>query len=387
MQNGYGGPYGGGGGRPFPGPDHGHGGGGGYGPVPEPGYGSNGSYGFDGDEPPYPPQQIVEGTVVLRVEPARTRVLAWLKKMVDSVEQDGAIDLKLSEAISTGPTRDILGPISHHLDDACETTVEQIISAADDYIRHSGWSGTKVTYEVSAQTSTKEQRITFMLEMPSRAPGERPRRTNTPDMEGVTRHMLDINLDLTYGIVDAAQMGKASMEREIERLTRRVRELEQMQFMWMREAQTMMTDNARREILINDSKSKIEGSKALADVLKQIALPLAPLIAGPQYAQAASMIAAFTAQATAPGGGGAGGVAGALIPGSPGDTATAESNLVDELIRELEDDQAYFGKLFEVLGEKPKCAQLLMAIYQLSNGRRQKLAAQQAAQAAQQSAA
>lgn len=324
--------------------------------------------GYDGDEADSS-SNVIDADQIKGVDAARRRLNPWLARIVDTVEQEAALDVTLCQVAHAAGQQQVT-TIPHDFETPVTKTVDELLAIAVDDMHEASFRGTKVTYSLVVELQNgKTERCTFVLEMPrlTSIVHEAPRTPYFPDQQGVTRHFMEQNLQLTEYALDAAGAGKEILLQMIQDLREENRLLKRHQFQRDHEIQKLMDGNLKRNMMVEEHRAKIdqnikivEGFKALAPTLLALALP-------PHIAQAIQSLApAAQPQHGQPG----------ALPMS------SDQDLIDDLILELEQDQPFLMRLFELLGEKPRCLQLLGMIHQSSAARREARAKQQAAEAA-----
>lgn len=318
---------------------------------------------------------------------ARDRLLPWFRKIVDSVEEEqNPLRVTLAQRTAHAGTQKVT-TLEHDLQTPVDDTINELLQLAAEDLCEANFIGTKITYALIVPLSNGSNSVqNFVLEQPSLqgALHEPPQRQHFPDAPGVIGQFMGQNLQLTQFALEAASSGKETLERTIERLEEENRYLKRTQFARDREMQILLDGNLKRQFMVEEHRAKVdrdtkigEGFKAVMPQLLPLLLPqgMAQALAGPlAMAQAAAnppmqqdMHGEGHPQDEGPQGGGF------TMPGSgpgPGPGGN-EIAIIDELIREFEEDQVFLVKLFNVMGEKPRCAQLLAMLYESSRARQQ----------------
>ena len=356
----------------------------------------------DDDRDARPP--VIDVSAVLGLPFARDRLLPWFRKIVDSVEEaQNPLRVTLAQRAAQGGLQAIT-TIEHDLESPPDETINQLLQIAVEDICGAHFIGKKLTYALSVPLSNGSPSLqNFVLEIPrprGTAFTDPPRAQHFPDPSGVIGHFMDRDLQLTQLAVEGGSRGVDLLERDIERKTEEIRELKEenrrlraSQFDRDREMQILVDGNLKRQFMVDEHRAKVDRDAAIGEGFKAIMPQLLPLILPQQMAQALAVPLAMATASTQNGGGPPGGppgdapatmrdddahaappvdmgaMPGAGMPGMPDDTA-----LIDELIHELEEDQPFFVKLFHLMGEKPRCAELLAMLYQSSRNRQQQRA-------------
>ena len=375
---------------------------------------------FDGPEEPYDeeddrspsPPPVIDVAEIRGVQFARDRLLPWFRKIVDSVEEaQNPLRVTLVQRVAKGGTQEVT-TLDHDLETPPDDTINQLLQLAVEDMCEAHFTGTKLTYSLIVPLSNGNNSLqNFVLEIPrprGTAFADPPRAQHFPDVGGVIGHFMDRDLQLTQFALEGASRGTEVLEREIERKIEEVRQLKQenarlrgSQFDRDREMQILLDGNMKREFMAEEHRSKIDRDAKIGEGFKAIMPQLLPLILPQGMAQALAVpLAMATNERPVYGRAGAAGEerGGSLpddesardpahgappvdmasmpsMPGMPNDTA-----LIDELIREFEEDQTFFVKLFTLMGERPRCAQLLAMLYESSRIRQQRRAQMQAEQ-------
>ena len=308
---------------------------------------------------------------------ARDRLIPWLRRITESVEEEqNPILITLCEVTASSGAQEVT-TLEHGQESDIEETVDQLIASAVDDIMGAQFRGSKQSYAIVVRLQSGDtKRYTFVLEIPrpQSALVDPPRRQHFPDPNGVVGMFMNQNLQLTQYALEGASTGKdilLEMNRELKEENRFLRRT---QFQRDREMQILLDGNLKRQMLVDEHRAKVERDAKIGEGFKALAPALLALALPPHLAQ--------TLQTLAGSGLGGGGVGPQAEPGALALGSSPEADLIDELIRELEDDQEFFLKLFNLMGEKPSCVQIFGTLYQTSQARRKARAEQQAAEAA-----
>ena len=363
---------------------------------------------------PSPPPPVIDVSEIRGVSRARERLLPWFRKIVDSVEEaQSPLRVTLTQRVAQGGTQEIT-TLDHDLEADTAETINQLLQLAAEDICEAHFVGTKLTYALIVPLSNGNNSLqNFVLEIPrprGTAFADPPRAQHFPDPAGVIGHFMDRDLQLTQFALEGASRGVEVLERDIDRKDEEIRllkienrQLRGSQFDRDREMQILLDGNMKRQFMVDEHRSKVERDAKIGEGFKAIMPALLPLILPQQMAQALAVpLAMANAQQSvgAPSGDGDGdgstmrdaahghghghghehanAAPPVDMPGMPG--MANDAALVDKLIHEFEEDQAFFVKLFTVMGEKPRCAQLLAMLYESSRVRQQRRAQIQAEQ-------
>lgn len=338
--------------------------------------GDDDSYEQEGEEDDEGDEDAIDVSEIKGVDRARGRLLPWFRNIVNSVEEEqSSLHVVLVQVTSQGGAQDVTG-IPHDLATPPDDTINQLLAIAAEDMCGADFSGSKISYSilVKLQNGTTE-RQTFVLEIPrprnATAMTHPPRREHFPDPNGVVGMFMEQNLKLTQFALEGANTGKEVLQRHCDRLEEENRYLKRTQFSRDREMQILLDGNLQRQFMVDEHRAKVERDAKIGDGFKAIVPHILPLVLPPNMAASIQAIAGPmpgaqptpAAQSAEP----QGGFSSPDMSGmAPSDTA-----ILDELIGELEEDQAFFMKLYGVMSEKPRCAQLLGALYESSNARRQ----------------
>ena len=354
--------------------------------------------GDDEDDDRSSPPPIIDVADIRGVSRARDRLLPWFRKIVDSIEEEqDPLRVVLAQRTSQGGPQPIT-TLEYKMDSPPDETINQLIQLAADDIAEGRFVGNRMTYALMVQLSNGSTELqNFMLEIPrprGTAFAEPPRAQHFPDVTGTIGHLLDRDLQLTQLAVEGGSRGVDLLERDIDRKTEEIRELKEenrrlraSQFDRDREYQILVDGNMKRQMMMDEHRAKVERDAAIGEGFKAIMPQLLPFILPRSMADsvAPALAMATAAQGAAQAGAaeaeaptndtGAGAHAGSardaspdmpMVPGLVSDTA-----VIDELIRELEEDQPFFLKLFTLMGENPRCVQLFGMLYESSRIRQQ----------------
>ena len=390
------------------------------GPVPQRDPRFDGPESFDNDDdldgpdvgPGAGPGAAIDVAEVRGLSRARDRLLPWFRKIVDSVEEEqNPLRVTLSQRVAQGGLQAIT-TVEYNLETESppDETINQLLQLAAEDILEARFVGNKLNYALTVLLSNGDTSLqNFLLEIPrprGTAFAEPPRAQHFPDVTGTIGHLLDRDLQLTQLAVEGGSRGVDLLERDIERKTEEIRELKEenrklraseIERSW--EMQKLIDGNMKRQMMMDEHRSKVERDAAIGEGFKAIMPHLVPFLLPANMASAVTPALAMMNAQRAPqqsdagdeGGGHTGASEGQtmhdpsavgvgaspdmpMVPGLVNDTA-----LIDELIREFEEDQGFFMKLFTLMGEKPRCAQLLAMIYEASRVRQQRRAQMQAA--------
>ena len=363
----------------------------------------------DDDDDRSPTPSVIDVSEIRGVSKARDRLIPWFRKIVDSVEEaQNPLRVTLVQRVARGGTSPEITTLDHDLETPPDETINSLIQLAVEDMCEAHFTGTKLTYALIVPLSNGNNSVqNFPLEIP-RSRGttfvDPPRAQHFPDSNGVISHFMDRDLQLTQFALEGASRGTEVLERDIERKLEEIRQLKLenqrlrgSQFDRDREMQRLLDGNMKREFMAEEHRSKIDRDQKIGEGFKAIMPQLLPFLLPPQMAQALAVpLAMASANAQSAGAGPQADASAATMrdddgssqqpvdmasmPGMPGmgnDTA-----LIDELIREFEEDQVFFVKLFTMMGERPRCAELLAMLYQSSRIRQQRRAQIQAEQAA-----
>ena len=347
---------------------------------------------------------VLDVSEVRGVSLSRDRLLPWFRKIVDSVEEEqNPLRVTLSQRVARGGLQAVT-TLEHNLESPPDDTINQLLQLAAEDILEARFVGTKLTYALTVLLSSGDTSLqNFVLEIPrprGTAFADPPRSPHFPDVAGTISHFMDRDLQLTQLAVEGGSRGVDLLERDIERKTEEIRELKdenrklrasEIDRSW--EMQKLIDGNMKRQMMMDEHRSKVDRDAAIGEGFKAIMPHLVPFLLPSNMANAITpALAMMNAQRPPQGDDGAsGGQSGEImrdasadashdmhgLPGMPG--MANDLALVDELIREFEEDQGFFMKLFTLMGEKPRCAQLLGMLYQSSQARQQMRAQQQRA--------
>ena len=367
------------GGTPHEGPPYE---GGGYAPPPgggrPPGGGGYGRAGYSGGsggggEEGNP--DVVDADGVRGVDRARMKLVPWLAKIADSIEQESPLQVTLCQvAVGSGQqevTTTLLDP-----DGSVQDTVDQLLDAAVQDMQEAHFSGNGVSYAlVVTLQNGKSERYTFILTVPRRRVlDDPPRSPYFPDAAGQTRFWMDQNLQLTEFALESASAGKDVLLQMIQDLRAENHRLKRHQFERDHQIQILIDGNMKRQMMVDEHKSKLESSQKMIDTFKSFVPMLLGLALPPHLS--ANLKGFMT-----PPDDGEGASAAMMGPGRA-QAPSNEADVIDELIMELESDQAFFMKLFNLMSEKPRCFELLGMLHTNSAARRESRARAQADESA-----
>ena len=322
---------------------------------------------------------VIDVSEIKGVARARDRLIPWFRKIVDSVEEEqNPLRVTLAQRTAHGGTQRVT-TLEHDLDTPPDDTINKLLQLAAEDLCEANFIGEKITYSLIVPLSNGSNDVqNFVLEQPrlQSALHDPPQRQHFPDATGVIGQFMGQNLQLTQFALEAASSGKETLERTIARLEEENQYLKRTQFDRDREMQILLDGNMKRQFMADEHRAKVERDVKIGEGFKAVMPHLIPLLLPQGMAQALAgplaMAQAATAppmqQGSAPSPHDAPPGAGFAMPPTPGANETA---IIDELIREFEEDQAFFVKLFNVMGEKPRCAQLLAMLYESSRSRQQ----------------
>lgn len=313
------------------------------------------------------------------VDKARARLIPWLRRIVDSNEQQEPPEITLCQVASAAGSQAV-DRFTHNFEETVDNTVSAILLRAVEDMETSDFRGQKITYSVVFERPDgKEVRQTFVLEMPRRRVlDDPPRRAYFPDGAGFQGQLMDQNLQLTEYALESASAGKDILVQMIADLRNENAILKRYQLEWYAQIQKMMKGDVERQIMVEDHRANIESKAKFSEGVKNALPALLGVLGGPNAAAALAMFQQQT-------GGAAGLLGGATGMGaSGGASGGSDLELIDDLIGELENDKGFLERLFVLMGEKPKAFQALAMLHQSSSARRELRARIQAEQAAAQ---
>ena len=300
--------------------------------------------------------EVVDVPEVRGVDRARMRLVPWFRRVVDSVEQEVPLDVTLCQVAHAAGQQPVT-TIPYEFDTPVEKAINELLMIAVDDMMEAEFRGAKITYSIIVELQNgKIEKSNFVLEMPRRrALDDPPRLAHFPDDAGIKRHLLEQNLQLTEFSLESASAGKDILLQMIQDLREENRLLKRHQFERDRQIQMMMDGNLKRTMLVEEHRAKIDRDTKIADGFKSLAPALLPLVLPSHIAQAFQQLAPQAPPSQ-------------QAQGLP---MSADADLIDDLILELEQDQEFFMKLFTLMGEKPRCFQILHMLHQGSAARRE----------------
>ena len=316
------------------------------------------------------------------VDKARPRLIAWLNKIVDNLEQEAAINLTLAQVTSLAGEKSV-AELTHDLDAPIPETIEEVLNAAIEDM-DTGRFLTRVSYTL--RVDGREDRINFPLEMTRRREtSDEHRRDYFPDVQGLTAQSMEMVLDLHDRLMDQSTANVEDKNVTIADLREENRLLKMNEWELRRQIERLMSGELKRRMMVEEFKNEQRRKDQNTETFQQL-LPVGVSVAlGPQagamVAQVQSMMRGSGAARPAPNGGGAsrrdpddGGAADddtMLV-----DDGLADSESIDRFVTILESNQELFKGLLQVLGPHQEAAALFLGMHTRSMARRQQPAAQ-----------
>ena len=290
----------------------------------------------------------------------RQRLLPWLTKIVDSLEQEEPLAFILAQVTSLGGDKAVR-TIRYDFQLAPNECVDEIVMAAIDDMEGASFK-TDVAYSVTVQ-GREDQRFNFTLKASrGHTHDEMRRRDFFPDMQGLTGQLMEQNLQLTDKALDASGATTGILMKLLDKANEEIMFLKRGQYERDMQIQKLMDSSLKRTMMYEEHSSKLKQQEAFADGFKAMAPPIIAQLAGPQ---AAAMAQAFLQN----------GMGGNLaLPGFQ--QGPTDEDLLDELLRLLE-KSAVREKLFEVLAGDSEVFQILGELHKRSTIRREQRARQQ----------
>jgi hypothetical protein len=310
---------------------------------------------------------VIEGTAVTGIETDRVhrRLLAWVREIVDSVEEEAPLRFRLSQVTHLGGDRPVR-TIRFAFDKDCEKCVDAIIGAAIDDIEGGNFRG-KIAYNVALE-NTEDQSFNFMLEVPRGNSNEQLRRRHyLPDMPGLTAQLMEQNLQLTDKALDAAGSNTALLRGIIKDLQAEIAFLKKGSYERDQQVQKLMDGSLKRTMMYEEHQSKLKREETFAEAFKEMAPPILAQLAGPQAAaMAATMLQ--------------GKMKNLQLPGFAG--GASDEDLIDEVILDIERVPAMRDEIMAVfLRHSPSTLENFGELHKRSAARREERARQQAEEA------
>lgn len=330
------------------------------------------------------PMLIGDANTFPGVDKARPRLISWLNKIVDSLEQEAAINLTLAQVTSLAGEKSV-AELTHDLDAPVPETVEEILNAAIDDM-DTGRFLTRVSYTV--RVDGREDRINFPLEMTRRrGTSDEHRRDYFPDVQGLTAQSMEMVLDLHDRLMDQSTANVEDKNVTIADLREENRLLKMNEWELRRQIERLMSADLKRRMMVkefdNDQRRKDQNAETFQQLLPVgVSVALGPQ-AGAMVAQVQAMMRGTTGGGRPGETGPSGGTGGTRrdanangTDGADGDTVLVDDELtdsesIDRFVAILERRADLFQSLLQLLGQEQEAVALLLGMHARSMARRQ----------------
>lgn len=303
------------------------------------------------------------GQAILGVDRARTKLAAWLKKIIDNPEIQQTLDFTLYQVAKHQGEKPV-HPFTHDFEQPLEVSVEAFLEAAQEDLRANNFLS-KTTYAV--RVDGRDERSAFVLEVPvRRGTSDDYRRDYFPDAQGMTAQTMEQNQFLVDKVVEVSGRNEGLLLGLLSRQEAKIERQDRTEAERASQVQKLIDGNLQREMMYEQFRREEDRKDKFADGFKKMGPPLLAGIMGPQAAAALAMAA-----------GGAEGGGGAPLGLGPGGGEPSDEELIDEFVATIEQSPEMLQSVMQLFSGKPRCFALFAELYKRSGGRREAASAQE----------
>ena len=317
------------------------------------------------------------GSTYPGIEKIRPRLIRWLSQIVDSLEnEEGHLNLSLFQVVSLSGEQGV-SRHTHDVDQQVDETVEEVLASAISDVEGVQYV-TRVSYTVRVEG--RQDRVNFTLEATNHQGATDGRRPDyRPDMEGVAKLNMDINLELVDRVVDLSTANTEDLRDQVRELRQENRLLKQNEWELRRQINALMNTDVQRRMMIREFEGDQRRKDQYANAFQQL-LPVGANVAfGPAAGQVIAQLQALAANAMGGGmpgpaalddGGAAGTALEPPVTGSGPGGAMTETDRIDRFVALLKERDDLLGPLMGIVGQEPQAMEDLLWLINASMERR-----------------